>query len=574
MAASVNGQRVMVSPNGSDNIPIGARIGTKLIGGFLIIALICGIVGYLSLNYSQLVGEKFRLLVQQTIPTIDSLKEMKLAALGIEADVNELTIAADPQKVLQDLTEQKNKFNEHLKTYEGFVNRYFPDEKELHDSIHTTANVYFQSSDKLVGSIQNTATPTTNGPPLAQQSINEKDAAENAVFQAIDTAIANEVDEIQNRTKAVDDAIRTSSLVTLTSIIISVIVAVVFGLFFSRYIANPISNLKQASIQISKGDYRTACKFLSKTQRSDEIGKLSWEIEKMRQSIESMKTNLDKLVKQRTEELERANQELSEREKDLEKANKELVKTELAKEEFMSMVSHELKTPLTPLKMYSEMFLKTKALGNLNDKQKQAMQLMRNNISKLELLVNDVMDVYKLDIGRLRLNKKDVDVSELVKENMLELQPLMKDKRIQFRAEVAPSSEKFAVVCDPKRVGQVIANLVKNSVDFVPDKGGKITMNVSKNANTNDMMFAIEDNGSGIPAEKVNSLFKSFYQIDTSATRKHGGTGLGLAICKGIIEGHGGKIWIDREYIGGTSITFTLPIASNNNNENNIENKK
>jgi signal transduction histidine kinase len=99
-------------------------------------------------------------------------------------------------------------------------------------------------------------------------------------------------------------------------------------------------------------------------------------------------------------------------------------------------------------------------------------------------------------------------------------------------------------------------------------------MKVSKNANTNDMMFAIEDNGSGIPAEKVNSLFKSFYQIDTSATRKHDGTGLGLAICKGIIEGHGGKIWIDREYIGGTSITFTLPIASNNNNENNIENKK
>ena len=109
---------------------------------------------------------------------------------------------------------------------------------------------------------------------------------------------------LQIEANTVNTAISNSSLVTIFSIIISVIVAISFGLFFSRYISNPISNLKDASTQIGIGDYVAACKFLSKTQRGDEIGKLSSGIEKMRQSIESMKKNLDKLVEQRTKEVE------------------------------------------------------------------------------------------------------------------------------------------------------------------------------------------------------------------------------------------------------------------------------
>jgi signal transduction histidine kinase len=579
MVESVRGQEALrLSPNGNGGrIPIHFRIGTKLIVGFLIIASITGTVGYLSLNYSQTVGEKFHLLEQQSLPTIDSLKEMKVAALNVEADTNELafTPGVDRDKVLQDLTEQKNKFNENLNIYEDFVNKYFPDETKLNESIRNTANAFFQTTDKLVDLRQASTSASTLPPTLAQETlVNDKETAENALFKAIDTAISNEVQEVQNRSKAVDAAINSSSLVTLSSIIVSVIVAVVFGLFFSRYISIPISNLKQASIQIGKGDYRTACKFLSKTHRGDEIGKLSSEIEKMRQSIESMKTNLDKLVEQRTKELEIKNQELFEREKDLEKANQELVRTELAKEEFMSMVSHELKTPLTPLKMYAEMFLKTNVLGKLDEKQRQVMKLMRNNVSKLEMLVNDVMDVYKLDIGKLRLNKKQTQVSELVKENMAELQPLMEDKAIKFEAVIAPLASKIAVVCDSKRVGQVISNLVKNSVDFVPDKGGKITIKVEKGNPDDNVSFTVEDNGTGIPAEKADNLFKSFYQIDTTITRKHGGTGLGLAICKGIIEGHGGNIWIDKNYTVGTSIRFSLPIGGTNSKDQDKESGK
>ena len=555
-------------PNGnSSKIPFHSRIGTKLIVGFLIIASITGSLGYLGLNYAQTVGEKFHLLEQQTLPTIDALKEMKVVALNIEADTNEFgfTPGVSPDKAIQELTEQKNKFNENFNIYEDFVNKYFPDEIDLKESIRNAANAFFQTSDKLVELRQSAlASAPTLSPSAALDALTiEKETAENVLFKAIDSAIANEIDEIKERSKAVDAAINSSSLVTLSSIIVSVIVAVVFGLFFSQYISNPISNLKQASIQIGKGDYVTACKFLSKTHRGDEIGKLSSEIEKMRQSIESMKTNLDALVDQRTKELEIKNQELFEREKDLERINIELVKTELAKEEFLSMVSHELKTPLTPLKMYAEILLKTNRFGVLNEKQLKAVKMILNNVSKLELLINDIFDVYKLDIGRLKLNKKSIEVTRLVQENVAELEPLTDDKQIEFKAEIIPPSDKVNVLCDQKRIEQVIANLVKNSIDFVPKTGGRITIRAETDETTQNVTFTVEDNGIGIPVDKMDNLFKTFYQVDTSLTRKHGGTGLGLVICKGIIENHGGKLWIDRNYTHGTSIKFTLPIASN-----------
>ena len=141
MAGFVNRQQEVLTPypNGDGSkIPFHSRIGTKLIVGFLIIATITGSVGYLSLNYAQTVGEKFHLLEQQSLPTIDSLKEMKVAALNIEADTNDFgfTPGVNKDKALLELTEQKNKFNENLKIYEDFVNKYFPDETDLNESIH------------------------------------------------------------------------------------------------------------------------------------------------------------------------------------------------------------------------------------------------------------------------------------------------------------------------------------------------------------------------------------------------------------------------------------------------------
>jgi len=344
---------------------------------------------------------------------------------------------------------------------------------------------------------------------------------------------------------------------------ILIIGILVLVLYFVARILRPISALTQATSEIEKGNLDVSVK----RKGNDELSVLSDSFNSMVNSIKRYNERQNELTKA----LEFKNDELTETEKDLRRANEELVNTETAKEEFLSMISHELKTPLTPLKMYAEMLLKIRSMGELNEKQLKAMKMILRSISQLELLVNDIFDVYKLDIGKLQLKKKVVQVASLVKENMSELGLLMRDKQIQFNAEIIPPSEKVNVLCDPRRIGQVLANLIKNSVDFVPDKGGRITIRTeagyskqTNDGNSNYVVFTIEDNGSGIPFEKIINLFKKFYQVDTSTKRKHGGTGLGLAICSGIVEGHGGKIWVDTKHTQGAMIKFTLPIADSN----------
>lgn len=248
--------------------------------------------------------------------------------------------------------------------------------------------------------------------------------------------------------------------------------------------------------------------------------------------------------------------------KRLEYANEQLLVTEKAKEEFISMISHELKTPLVPLKGYVQMLLRPKFMGGaeLNERQKNAIEAMSRSIEKLQALVDDVMDVYKLDMRRLKFSMTDTDVTKLVNETVSELKPLTIAKKIELSTEIKANG---TVYCDPNRIDQVLSNLIKNSIDFVPDNGnGKIIVTVQKEPGddeSNTTLFKIEDNGIGISPEKADKLFQKFYQIDTGPARKHSGTGLGLVICRGIIEAHGGKIWVDKTYRSGAAINFTLP---------------
>jgi signal transduction histidine kinase len=247
--------------------------------------------------------------------------------------------------------------------------------------------------------------------------------------------------------------------------------------------------------------------------------------------------------------------ELTEKDKELQKRNEELLTVERAKDEFMSMINHELKTPLVPIKGYADMLQSPKIMGELNEKQKKAVNSISYNVGKLELLISDILDVYKLDMGKLRLSKKDVNVDELINSNMTEFRPIADQKNTEMVSDIQYNG---VVYCDQRRIDQVITNMIKNSIDFVPAATGKIILRVAKKENK--IIISVEDNGTGIPPDKADSLFKKFYQIDTSMTRKHGGTGLGLAISKGIVEAHGGEMWVDKEYTGGAKFIFTLPI--------------
>lgn len=238
--------------------------------------------------------------------------------------------------------------------------------------------------------------------------------------------------------------------------------------------------------------------------------------------------------------------------KALEQANSKLRSIERSKDEFIAMISHELKTPLLPMRLHADTLMEQTA--SLSEKQVKALKSFERNLDKLDSLVADVLDVYKLDMGRLKFSKESVPINDLINEIAEELKPYTRDKNIELKVDMRAAGN---ICCDSKRIGQVVSNLVKNSVDFIPAKDGRITIRADQH--DSHVVITVEDNGPGIPADKAPGLFKKFYYVDTSATRKHGGSGLGLSICKGIVEAHGGIIWLDPSYKDGAAIKFTLP---------------
>jgi len=282
-----------------------------------------------------------------------------------------------------------------------------------------------------------------------------------------------------------------------------------FGVAASRTISNPILKLKDLAVRISKGEL--GAKVL--VQSTDEIGQLS---EMMNETSQKLKV------------------------------------AQKAKQEFLAMITHELKTPLTPIQGFCEM-LKDPDMGELNEDQKEAVDEIYNNSEELLHLIGNVLTAQKIEINELKFNIQEIGVDEFIEGRHRSLLPLMVEKGIKF----VNSTEKGLVANgDNKKLNEVFANLVQNSIDFVPDKNGRIE--IGAKSRDKDVLFYVKDNGKGIPKDKIKNMFKKFYQIDSSYTRKHGGSGLGLSICKGYIEGLGGKMWVESEPNVETTFYFTL----------------
>ncbi len=277
-------------------------------------------------------------------------------------------------------------------------------------------------------------------------------------------------------------------------------------------------------------------------------------------------------IKLANERLAEKSEQIILKDKELQTLIFKLLQEDKSKEEFMSMVSHELKTPISVIKFYTDMLLKVSKMGQITDAQKKALATVYRNVDKLELLVDDILDVYKLDIGKLNIAKTHVNVAELVTQIISDLYSFIAERQIKVLTEIKDNETAY---CDHKRIEQVLSNLIKNSIDFVPREKGMIVIRVEHYDGVKDklhlsesiiqppenmILFSVEDNGPGIPDDKLDNIFKKFYQIDTSLTRKHGGTGLGLTICKGIVEAHGGIIWIDKSANEGTTVKFILPV--------------
>jgi signal transduction histidine kinase len=224
------------------------------------------------------------------------------------------------------------------------------------------------------------------------------------------------------------------------------------------------------------------------------------------------------------------------------------------KSQFLANMSHELRTPLNAILGYTEL-MADRAYGEPSEKMVGILQRLEANGRHLLGLINDVLDLSKIEAGQLELELSDYSVQDIAQTVRSTLEPLAADKKLAFKVEVAPQLPPGHG--DGRRLTQVLINLVGNAIKFTD--AGEVA--IKAEANNGSFYVSVRDTGPGISTADQAKLFQEFQQADNAITRKKGGTGLGLAISKRIIEMHGGKIWVESQVGQGSTFAFTLPVS-------------
>ena len=256
-----------------------------------------------------------------------------------------------------------------------------------------------------------------------------------------------------------------------------------------------------------------------------------------------------KALDEATYRLERANQMLAAAREQAEEASR-------LKQQFAQTISHELRTPLNLIVGFTELMVGSPEYYDaiLPPAYARDLTIVHRNARHLQSLVDDVLDLARIDAGQMRLSREECDPVALVREAVSMVQSLADSRHLALRSEVQPGLPLLWV--DPVRVRQVLINLLNNAIRFTDQ--GSVQVRVWREAD--NVVFSVADTGSGIAPEDLRSIFEEFRQLDGSRRRRHEGAGLGLAICKRFVELHGGRIWAESHLGQGSVFCFTLPI--------------
>ena len=252
------------------------------------------------------------------------------------------------------------------------------------------------------------------------------------------------------------------------------------------------------------------------------------------------------------------------RTRDIQEVNVKLVSeiaerklAEKVKQEFISTVSHELRTPLTSIKG-SLRLIQSGKLGKLSDQMQSMLDISCNNSERLILLINDILDVEKIEAGKMSFNLKPTNISLLIKEALQANKGYGEEFGVTFIC--SNCDEDITANGDVDRLMQVMSNLMSNAAKFSPD-GGQVELSATSHGQKNDqkICIAVKDYGPGIPQDFRDNIFNKFTQADASDSRQRGGTGLGLSITKSIVEHHGGTIGFESEVGKGSTFFIEIP---------------
>jgi len=311
-------------------------------------------------------------------------------------------------------------------------------------------------------------------------------------------------------------------LLNASALLIIILIAVntmLIGFFIiSRSFSKPIHDLNKAAQELEKGNF----KIQTNIKTNDELAQLSEALNRSAIALSKMeeeRNNLDR-----------------------------------SKSEFLSITSHELRTPITPLKAQLQM-LQQEYFGKHTDKQKESLCIILRNAERLNKIIEDFLEISRIEAARLKFAFRKTDLHETIKETIEFMTGFAKEKNISL---ASPSNQLPIIEIDPDRISQVLRNLVHNAIKFSPQNS---TIEINALLQNDHILFSVKDQGVGLSTEDQIRVFEPFYQVEGSLRRNYGGTGLGLTICRGIIEAQKGKIWVESKLNVGSTFYFTIPLT-------------
>ncbi|MCF6157269.1 MAG: HAMP domain-containing protein [wastewater metagenome] len=492
----------------------------RIIFGYIIITLfMLSISFYLifRLNFFNKVTDS---VIKSNIPSIGNSE--KLIDNLLEQVRNEKKyIITNDIAFLNLFHKKKNEFFDRLKFLEESVTK---EEKILINKIKEWYDKYIEMVSKefiLVGKDKII-------PPSTRYEDEKKNILEQ-ITKSINEIILSQQAILIKKIEQLQITVHKSTQISLSLILAAILFGTLFSYFFTRSICLPIKILKDATVRISQGDLDHRIK----TPSMDEIGTLGAAFNQM----------CDRL--------------------------KEL---DLMKSEFISNISHNLKTPLTAIREANELMLDEVA-GQVSESQIKLLNIMKESTYRLSMMINDILDISRVEAGLMRYNFQYANIDHIIRKSISELSFLAERKNISFNYTDSASIPE--VLLDRVKIAQVIDNIFSNAIKFTP-LGGTITIKATEikgsdfshnmrggnqiNTVRSLVQISISDTGIGIPVEYHKKIFDKFQQVDTKGKSSMKGTGLGLFIARQIIVDHGGDIWVENNRgENGITFHFTLP---------------
>jgi signal transduction histidine kinase len=512
----------------------------KLILGFSLPIILIILLAIFTNRSMESVRAEYSAVSEDITPLTIALENLRFLGIHILASSGEYVLltnlGAEEDEGLgeegDEVAEAHENYEEAFALYETLLIESGHDELEQLEEIRAVGTELINASNALIALVDEGA--STEEILEAKELLEE---VEQAYLDRLDLAIEAETQELVIGQQRVDNAIAAGN----TSAFIAAIAAALFSFAIASYIyvttMNPLSRLETAAEDLRNARFDVRVPITSQ----DEIGQLGETFNTMAAAIEYRdKEQIAKLEVQLQEtQVARAQAERSDQ----------------VKSSFLASMSHELRTPLNSVINFSK-FLNRGMMGDVNEEQKETLGEIIDHSEHLLSLINDVLDMSKIESGSLNLFIEDeVNLNEILETVSSTTKSLIGEKPIRLETEFSPELPKMRG--DRQRILQILLNIVSNAAKFT--KEGSICIKATTQGE--DLLISVTDTGAGIPSQDQWAVFEAFKQT-TTGLRRGGGTGLGMPISKSLAEAHGGKLWFESEVGKGSTFSVLLPIHS------------